>query len=530
VATRSARSPLHIVPDDHLTWHHITVDGRVAVYGAGGDDGPPVLFLHGWALGSQAYKRALRRLVTRGCRVFAPALPSFGGTANLPGAEMNIAGYARWVAAFMAEVGIEEPALVIGHSFGGGVAIALARNHPQLVRFLILLNALGSGARQWPWEWAVGFGTEFWPPAGAIDVIQAMRADLVPNVVRNPLGVLRVGLLAMSTDLRSEMEELKGLGVPALALTSEGDRLIPRSAFETISAAVGADRRVVSGRHSWLLVDPDSFAEVLASTVDLQVAEHAALRAADRKEEIELLLARSHLSPRDIRTLVDGAAPLWLLSDAPSTLAGDLLLCRPQLRPDEVRAVARRVEGSKALRITIVAKDRPGLLADSAAVLTASGLSIASASASTWRRPAIALHSFIVDIDAELASYDWERLGGRLRAMVSTRRAPSTNLAPSPSAAVTVQGIGERSVVKVAAPDEPGLLTTICRFFQLQGLNIETLQARTTGGVAHDTFIVLGTVDVDGLRELLRSGGELGATDPPAGSGFPSPEGRTATR
>ena len=87
--------------DDHLTWHRTTVSGTRAVYGVGGADGPPVVFLHGWALGSRAYKRAIRRLTTRGCRVFAPALPSFGGTADLPCADMNLDGYADWVTSFM---------------------------------------------------------------------------------------------------------------------------------------------------------------------------------------------------------------------------------------------------------------------------------------------------------------------------------------------------------------------------------------------------------------------------------------------
>jgi pimeloyl-ACP methyl ester carboxylesterase len=52
---------------DHLTWSTVLVGGRPAVFGEGGGDGPPVVFLHGWALGSRAYKRAIKRLLTRGC-------------------------------------------------------------------------------------------------------------------------------------------------------------------------------------------------------------------------------------------------------------------------------------------------------------------------------------------------------------------------------------------------------------------------------------------------------------------------------
>ena len=171
------RSALTLVaPEDHLTWHHTTVDGRPAAYGVGGPVGPPVFFLHGWALGSRAYKRAIRRLTSRGCRVYAPALPSFGGTADLPAAAMDITGYAAWVSSFMEVVGIDEPALVIGHSFGGGIAIKLAHTRPDLVRYLVLLNSVGGVAPRPPIDWVAGFGREVWPLSEGIEMARAMRA------------------------------------------------------------------------------------------------------------------------------------------------------------------------------------------------------------------------------------------------------------------------------------------------------------------------------------------------------------------
>src|SRR2546428_10676528 len=114
---------------DHLVWKKTTVSGRPAVYGVAGR-GLPVLFLHGWGLGQHTYKRALKRLVHLGCQVFAPALPGFGGTADPPSRPMSFVGYAAWVAKFLDPVGITEPVFAAGHSFGGGVAIKLAHDHP----------------------------------------------------------------------------------------------------------------------------------------------------------------------------------------------------------------------------------------------------------------------------------------------------------------------------------------------------------------------------------------------------------------
>ena len=58
-------------------------------------------------------------------------------------------------------------------------------------------------------------------------------------------------------------------------------------------------------------------------------------------------------------------------------------------------------------------------------------------------------------------------------------------------------------MVKVVAPDETGLLATICRYFQVHDINIETLQACTGNGIANDTFLVIGRVEHAGLKAWL---------------------------
>jgi pimeloyl-ACP methyl ester carboxylesterase/glycine cleavage system regulatory protein len=505
---RWGRSVGRDVPDDHLTWSRLLVEGRTASYGVGGLGGPPVVFLHGWALGSRAYKRAIRRLTSRGCRVYAPAMPSFGGTADLPAEQMDLDGYAAWVAAFMTAVGVDEPALVIGHSFGGGVAIKLASTRPDLVRYLVLLNAIGGVAPRPPWEWLSGFSQELWPIPQAIDTVQAVRTDALPNLVRNPLGMLRAARLAQRADLRAESAALRDSQVPVLVLTSEGDSVIPREAFETLCEAVGADGRVVSGHHSWLLADPDSFEQAVAAVVDVQVAAHHSSQAASRAEEVIGLLKHTRMARRRARALVLNAPPLWLMSDSARVLAGDLALCHPKLAADEVRAVARPIEGRGSMRLAIVAWDRPGLLADSAAVLASSELSITGASAATWPGQGLALHSFAVDGAAAIDASAWDQLGARLRAMVATGSAPVPLVRPVRPTRIVVRGgdEGGRSMVTVTAPDQVGLLASLCRAFAAAGTNIESLQARTTRGAAHDTFLVAGTIDADTIRRLLDRG------------------------
>ena len=493
-------------PADDLQWHTIEVQGRRASYGVGGE-GPAVVFLHGWALGNHAYKRSLRRLTKRGCRVYAPALPGFARTAELPRRAMSIAGYAAWVDDFLGAVGIEEPALVIGHSFGGGVAIKLAHDFPRRVRYVVLMNSVGGGAGvrlgdRPPWEWALGFVRELLPVSEGAEMLRAMRDDLLTNVVTNPIGLVRAGQLARTADLAVELGELRERGMPVLALTSEGDEVIPRHAFEALCSAVGTEGRVIGGRHSWLLADPATFEEVMGNVVEVQVAEHRRTAATTRSAAIAELLSSTSVSSRRARALVADASPLWLMSEQPSVLAGDLALCHPRLKRGEVRAVARPVEDAEEVRLTVVAADRPGLLAGSASVLAGHGLPVVEASAGTW--PGFALHAFTVRHAGPVPGETWAEVGRDLEAM---DRDPSVRVAsfvPAGQAAVEVDGgAGGQWLVRVTAIDQVGLLWAICRWFADHGVSIESLHAATDGAVASDTFIVDGPCDADELAARL---------------------------
>lgn len=489
---------------DNLGWHRVDVQGRRAHYGVGGPpDGPPVLFLHGWALGSRAYKRAVRRLTTRGCRVYAPAMPSFGGTADLPNDRMDIGGYAAWVDAFLTEVGVDEPALVVGHSFGGGVATKLAHALPERVRYLVLLNAVGGVSPRAPWEWALGFAREMWPIPQGIEMAQAMRDDLVPNLLRNPVGLLRAGRIAQDADLVDELATIRARGTPVLVLTSDGDGVIPHAAFEALCDAVGAEGRVVSGRHSWLLADPDTFGQVLANIVEMQIADRHAVTASTRASDIAALLSAAGVPVRVARRLLRDASPLWLMSESTDALAADLALCHPKLVRGEVRAVARPIEDSTAIRLTVVASDRPGLLADSAAVLAWHRLSIVQASATTSPR-GLALHALTIEPPDVFDDVAWRALGDDLRSMVASTGVTTPPFRPVGRAEVSVHGeAGDRSLVRVSVRDQLGLFSAICRWFSAGGLSIEAVHASTSVAMATDTFVVQGACDADALATFL---------------------------
>jgi pimeloyl-ACP methyl ester carboxylesterase len=299
-------------PPDHLEWRSTEVDGRPARYGVAGE-GLPLVFVHGWGLGQHSYKRALKRLVHLGCRVYAPALPGFGGSAELPSAEFDLDGFGAWLDGFLDAVGIDEPVFLVGHSFGGAVSIQFASEHQERVRTLVLINSVGGSAWSEPgpggvvksmaqrplWDWGIHFPSDILPIPHLTRVLPVILEDALPNLLRNPRAMWKAANLARMADLTEELEELRRRELPVVVLWGENDRIIPRASFDALCAAIGSQGEVVSGNHSWLLADPEAFGEVMTNIV--------AVASVARKAEDEAPAKRSR-RPRGLPSIA-GARP-----------------------------------------------------------------------------------------------------------------------------------------------------------------------------------------------------------------------------
>ena len=261
------------------TW----VQGKPAAYSVAGE-GLPVVLLHGWALAQHTYRKVIEAIAEQGCLVIAPSLPGFGGTGDLHGDAFSMSGYAKWVAELLDVLDINEPAVLVGHSFGGGVAIKLAHDMPSRVRSLVLVNSIGgsawrsgrglrSAAERPLWDWGLHFPGDVWPVRQATRVLPVVFEDLLPNLLRNPRAIVKVANLARRADLRPELERLRDRGIPITILWASRDGIIPRESFEALCVASGVEGTIIDGSHSWLLADPQQFGEVI--TNDVRVAQAA---------------------------------------------------------------------------------------------------------------------------------------------------------------------------------------------------------------------------------------------------------------
>ena len=118
----------------------ILVDGLKINYKMGGE-GEPLLILHGWDGSSNSWVDVQKILVKKGFEVICPDLPGFGKSISPPSA-WSVGDYCHFVLNFINKIG-EEKVNLMGHSFGGRVAIKFSVSYPEKLKKLILCASAG---------------------------------------------------------------------------------------------------------------------------------------------------------------------------------------------------------------------------------------------------------------------------------------------------------------------------------------------------------------------------------------------------
>ncbi len=103
-----------------------------------GTEPPRVLALHGWARSHRDFDAVVAGDGPGPLPALALDLPGFGASPPPPAA-WGAEAYAELVASVLGDM--EAPVVVLGHSFGGRVALHLAAQRPDVVRALVLTGA-----------------------------------------------------------------------------------------------------------------------------------------------------------------------------------------------------------------------------------------------------------------------------------------------------------------------------------------------------------------------------------------------------
>ena len=123
---------------------HVTIHGHDVTYRLSETDSshPTILLIHGMAGNSRTWKDIMPAL-SEDFTVLAPDLIGHGESAK-PMGDYSLGAFASGLRDLLAVLDIG-PVTVVGHSLGGGVAMQLAYQHPELVDRLVLIGSGGLG-------------------------------------------------------------------------------------------------------------------------------------------------------------------------------------------------------------------------------------------------------------------------------------------------------------------------------------------------------------------------------------------------
>lgn len=215
--------------------------GDGSLFGDASGEGPPqVLALHGWARRGSDFAASLQ-----GFSFIALDLPGFGAT-PAPVGVMGAAGYARAIEPVLGE--FPGRVVLVGHSFGGRVAVHLAANRPERVKGLILTGVplLQSESKK---RAPVTFRLARW--AAKVGLVSApamerLRRRYGSSDYRAVEGVMRQILVKAVNE--SYEEQMAQLALPVELLWGADDTEVPVAVAEraaTLLSAAGSEVRLV---------------------------------------------------------------------------------------------------------------------------------------------------------------------------------------------------------------------------------------------------------------------------------------------
>ena len=206
--------------------------------------GEPVLLIHGSGPGVSAFAnwRLTMPSLSQRYRVLAPDMVGFGFTERPADFHYTMDQWVAHIVSFMDAMGLAT-ARVVGNSFGGALALALAIRHPQRVRRLVLMGSVGVRFQITPELDAVwGYTPSFENMRRLVDIFAYDRslvsdelamlrykASIRPGFQESFSAMFPAPRQRWVNAMASPEEAIRALKTPTLIVHGRDDRVIPLS-------------------------------------------------------------------------------------------------------------------------------------------------------------------------------------------------------------------------------------------------------------------------------------------------------------
>jgi pimeloyl-ACP methyl ester carboxylesterase len=238
--------------------------------------GRSTVLLHGQPGGRRDWDAVVEHLDGR-VRALVPDRPGYGATG---GPAAGFADNAAAVVALLDQAGARD-AVVVAHSWSGGVALELAERHADRVAALVLVGAIGgNGSVAWLDRFLASpvFGDAL--SLGGLTAIgvRPVRQLLAPSAADAAVGeAWGRRWRSFMTEQRAMLRELPGIAsglgevrAPSIVVIGDADRIVRPSSQEALAEAIGAEIiRVPGAGHLVPRERPDAVADAIIRAAGL---------------------------------------------------------------------------------------------------------------------------------------------------------------------------------------------------------------------------------------------------------------------
>ena len=279
----------------------IDIDG-VRLHYIDKGNGPPLVLIHGLAGQVLNFTHSLLGRLSRDFRVIILDRPGSGYSLRPDETLVPLTAQARIVSHFCQALGLERP-VIVGHSLGGAIALALALDHPGQVGALALIApvthqpesvpapfdglVIGSPLMRRLVAWAVA------TPLAIANRERALAALFGPQPVPEDFATRGGGLLSLrprafigaSTDVTAAEADLvamparyKDLTMPIGILYGTDDRILDPALHGFVAKVPGTELEMIEGAgHMLLISSADQVAAFVARIAHRAAATDAPL-------------------------------------------------------------------------------------------------------------------------------------------------------------------------------------------------------------------------------------------------------------
>lgn len=220
-----------------------------------------LVFIHGWGATANIFETVFYYLKDE-FNIYYFDLPGFGNTPIEK--VMTLKDYAEFVYKFLKENDIKEP-IIIGHSFGGAVAIKLVLIYPESVYKLILVSA--SAIRQ-PRHKIIlikkiaDFIKPLLPEKLRKFILKILKLDKTDYAQIDSLKLKETFKNIINEDLSSYLSAIK---IPTLVIWGEKDTVTPLKEGELIAKSIPNAKLLVikNAGHFRFLEKPEEFIKLI---------------------------------------------------------------------------------------------------------------------------------------------------------------------------------------------------------------------------------------------------------------------------